>query len=136
HLFGLGGRDELRGGDGDDRLTGGAGKDLLTGGGGADQFLFDDGDTAATSGGADTIGDFAQGDRINVSRIDADDNDGGDQDFTFVGAAAFSGSAGELRSQVIRGNRYVSGDTDGDAVADFYVRIDGTAPLEAGDFIL
>ncbi|HEV2745764.1 MAG TPA: calcium-binding protein, partial [Allosphingosinicella sp.] len=155
-LSGLGGADELRGGEagdqlrgdagadalagaaGGDMLTGGRGKDRLTGGAGADQFRFDDGDAAGTSGRADIVTDFsrADGDRVNLRPMDADRSAAGDQNFTFVGGAAFSGAAGELRAEVAQGNTYVSGDTDGDAVADFFIRIDGTTPLQAGDFVL
>ena len=38
-------------------------------------------------------GDFANGDRINLMAIDANVNAGGDQNFAFIGLAAFSGVA-------------------------------------------
>ncbi|HEV2746833.1 MAG TPA: calcium-binding protein [Allosphingosinicella sp.] len=138
-LYGYQEADDLNGGAGNDSLAGGAGTDLLIGEAGADLFLFDDGDSSASRTRADRIEDFsrAEGDRINLRGIDADEaTPGTDNRFSFIGTSAFSGDAGELRYQVIQGNTYVSGDTDGDAVADFYVRVDGTAPLQATDFVL
>ncbi len=45
----------------------------------------------------DTIWDFshAQGDRIDLSAIDANSSVGGNQAFTFIGAANFTGTAEE-----------------------------------------
>lgn len=44
--------------------------------------------------------------------------------FEFIGTGAFAGSAGQLRYEQISGN-CVSGDFNGDSVADFMVRLDG-----------
>jgi hypothetical protein len=59
----------------------------------------------------------------------------GDQAFAFVGADAFHGVAGELRYEQISGNTYVQGDTDGDGIADFWIRHDGLHALTSGDII-
>ena len=53
-----------------------------------------------------------------------------------MGTAAFDGHAGELRYEQISGNTYVSGDINGDGVADFMVRVDGLHTLASSDFML
>ncbi len=138
-LYGLGGEDVLDGGLGDDWLEGGAGRDRMTGGTGADRFVFRDGDFAsAVASGADQIHDFAQadGDRIRLDLVDADRTLGGDQAFAFIGTAAFSGAAGELRYAQVSGNTYLSGDTNGDGLPDFTIRLDGLHTLGTGDLVL
>lgn len=128
-LRGLDGDDTLSGGDGDDRLAGGSGKDLLTGGAGADLFAWRSGElTAKTRADADQVADFSQsdGDRIDLSAAGH---------FTFVGEAAFSGQAGELRYR-IDGATYLSGDVDGDGQADFVIKLSGLIELTAADFML
>jgi serralysin len=59
-----------------------------------------------------------------------------DDPFTFVGTAAFSGIAGQLRYEITDGNTLVTGDMNGDGFADFMIRLDGSHSLVAGDFIL
>jgi restriction endonuclease Mrr len=54
----------------------------------------------------------------------------------FIGTAAFSKTAGELRYQEIGGNTYVSGDTNGDGLADFLIRLAGSHALTSSDFVL
>jgi len=53
-----------------------------------------------------------------------------------VGAGAFTGTAGELRAEQIDGNTFVQGDTNGDGIADFVIRVDGLQALTGSDFIL
>ena len=60
----------------------------------------------------------------------------GDQNFSFIGTAAFHNVAGELRYEQINGNTYVTGDRNGDGVADLMIRLDGLHGLVAGDFVL
>lgn len=138
NLAGGAGNDEIYGEAGDDVLFGSSGADLLHGGAGADLFYFaaltDSGTTRATS---DFIRDFnqAQGDRIDLSAIDAMAG-GTDEAFSFIGTAAFTGVAGQLRAELIAGETVVSGDINGDGVADFMIRIDGGFTLTAADFVL
>ena len=129
--------DLLRGGDGNDILIGSWGVDTMTGGTGADTFLFKAGHTGRLMTTADTILDFtsAEGDVIDLSLIDAIAG-GGDDAFTFIGDAAFSGTAGELRFFLSDGRAYVAGDTDGDGVGDLFIALDGVTDLSAGDFVL
>ena len=132
------GNDNLTGGAGDDILSGGAGRDILAGGLGSDSFVFEDGDLAGATVNPDRILDFrhSEGDVIDLSGVDANITVGGDQAFTFIGTAAFSNTAGEVRMSVGTAAVILSGDTDGDGVADFAIRIDGATPLEIADLVL
>ncbi len=129
-LDGGAGKDCLIGGDGDDVLHGGRGFDRLTGGDGADVFVFDLGRRGANV--RDSIADFcaAEGDKIDLSAIDANRDVYGDQDFEFVRAHQFSAHAGELRCA----NGVLQGDVNGDGNADFTVKV-GTH-LQIVDLIL
>ena len=138
-LTSSGGKDMLIGGAGDDRLFGGRGLDTLKGGEGADSFVFgNERDSSSGRKFADTILDFShdEHDRISLTRIDAVAGTDSNERFHFVGADRFSGVAGELRSIVFEGDTYVSGDTDGDAKADFTITVHGEVSLVASDFIL
>ncbi|HYG48152.1 MAG TPA: M10 family metallopeptidase C-terminal domain-containing protein [Allosphingosinicella sp.] len=81
----------LSGGAGNDRLVGGDGVDSLVGGLGNDVFVAEinatkvDSKTGAIS--LDRVLDFAAGDVLDLSGIDANSNVDGDQAFTFVGHA-------------------------------------------------
>ena len=121
------GDDRLFGGTGDDMLIFGEGTDRAQGGSGADMFVLKNAD-----GNADRIDDFVSGtDRIDLSMIDADLTASGDQAFTFIGSAGFSGVAGELRATA----RQLMGDVNGDGVADFMVAL-GRVTLVEGDLVL
>jgi hypothetical protein len=87
---------------------------------------------------ADLIGDFQSGvDKVDLSRIDANAGAAGDQAFSWIGSAAFTGAAGELRTYDQGGYRWVAGDTDGDGNADFAIAFyQGWAPQGQGDFLL
>lgn len=147
-LIGNDGNDKLYGGSGADSLQGGAGNDLLRGDGGRDQswggtgadtFVFNDNQFgAASAAGCEIIHDFshAEGDRINLALVDANSSSLSDEAFTFIGAGAFAHAAGQLRYEQIDGNTYVQGDTDGDGVADFWLKLDGLQTLTSGDFFL
>jgi Ca2+-binding RTX toxin-like protein len=146
-LLGLGGDDTIYGGNapdtidggsGNDRLFGGFGPDVLTGGIGADRFVFEQTlDLGATRGNADLITDFssAGGDRITLKEVDADTTAADDQDFSFIGTAAFSNTAGELRYYFLNGQTVIEMDTDGDALADLFLKLDGEIALVASNFI-
>lgn len=93
---------------------------------------------AISNGTRDVITDFsqAQNDRIVLSAIDADSGTGGDQAFTFIGAGAFSNTAGEWRAVAEGPNTRVEGDVDGDGTADFQLALLGNFVLGGGDFVL
>jgi Ca2+-binding RTX toxin-like protein len=137
-LFGDEGLDVLIGGDGDDTLYGGGDRDVLRGGEGADGFVFREGETGGSAPTADRIADFdgAEGDRIDLRRIDASFSGAGDQAFDFIGDADFSGTAGELRAFADGGFTYVEGDRNGDGAADIVLCLTGERALAATDFIV
>ncbi|MGZ8285069.1 MAG: M10 family metallopeptidase C-terminal domain-containing protein [Allosphingosinicella sp.] len=93
------GSDRLNGGDGVDILVGGDGVDFFTGGAGNDIFI---GEINATKVGSkdgpmslDVVLDFATGDILDLSGIDANTLVAGDQAFTLVNGAKAK-NAGEL----------------------------------------
>ena len=135
-LTGGDGNDKLYGGDGSDRLIGAAGADQLSGGAAADVFVFLAGNSTLSQ--MDVITDFviAQGDRLDISTIDANTLKGVVQDFVFIGASAFHGLAGELRTELAGSSTFVYGDTDGDKVADLAVQLTGALTLSVSAFVL
>ena len=139
-IKGGGGVDSLIGGAGGDRLQGGIGQDVLTGGLNSDGFVWDDGEFGGmTATTADRITDFSKADFevIDLSLVDAKTATATTDDaFTFIGTAAFSNVAGQLRYQQTSGNTYVMGDQDGNGTADFWIRIDGLQTMVATDFVL
>ena len=138
-LYGGTGADSLKGGAGNDMLRGDAGRDEMWGELGADTFVFDDGHFGGvTTTSCDVIHDFSrvQGDKINLSPVDAKAGLLGDQAFLFIGTSSFGHVAGQLRYQQINGSTYIQGDTNGDAIADFRIRLDGLHTLSSVDFWL
>ena len=136
-LIGAGGNDQLSGGAGADRLVGGPGSDILYGGADADIFVFAS-PAESLSASRDRIADFssAQLDLIDVSQIDANSAAPGDQAFTYIADAQFSGAAGTLRLDVAGTTATLYGDVDGDRVADFSIVLSSVSTLDSGSFIL
>jgi Ca2+-binding RTX toxin-like protein len=138
-IDGAGGHDLLDGGAGNDQLHGGSAMDQLTGGAGADAFIFvTTTESPSTAAGRDLITDFShpQGDRIDLSLIDANTGVAGDQAFTYIGTALFTGVAGQLHTWYDAGQTIVSGDTNGDQIADFAIALTGILSPAAADFVL
>ena len=137
-INGSAGNDYLSGGAGDDVLIGGPGSDTLYGGAGADRFVFQSAGDFGPASAPDYIEFKAgEGDRIDLSAIDANNLITGNQDFTFISTSAFTGQAGQLNYQKgpASGTLIVSADLNGDRKADFQVLV-GAPSLTAGDFIL
>ena len=127
------GNDVLNGGARADRLIGGVGRDLLAGGSGADDLVFRKAGETGVGARRDVVQDFARGeDTIDLSGIDAHVGRRGDQVFTFIATKSFSGTEGELRFK----SGVLSGDTDGDGVADFQIALTDVTKLAAGDLLL
>lgn len=138
-LYGEAGNDRLYGDAGNDTLYGGTGLDDLYGGTGADRFIFKSvSELGTTKTATDTIFDFnrSQGDRIDLSAIDANTRLSGDQSFAFIGSGAFSKVAGQLRFDTSGSKHYVYGDVNGDGKADFVLEVYSSTKLVASDFIL
>jgi Ca2+-binding RTX toxin-like protein len=135
-LYGNSGNDVLHGGSGVDLLVGGSGTDVLCGGSDGDLFRFSPGDTG-TGASADTITDFVNwADKIDLIGIDADSGAAGDQAFSWIGTAAFSGTAGELRYYFDGTDTWVQGDYTGDGIPDFEIVLTGSITLFGTDFYL
>ncbi|MCV9967687.1 hypothetical protein OIU34_38335 [Pararhizobium sp. BT-229] len=138
-LTGGAGNDALNGGSGNDVLHGGSGADDLVGGAGADIFVFKArADSTVSTSGRDTIFDFSGtgGDRFDLSDIDANATASGNQAFTYLGTAAFTGKAGELRTIKDASDTYVYGDVNGDRKVDFAIHLDDAVSLSKGYFVL
>ena len=137
-LNGGSGNDVINGGGGADNITGGPATDIMTGGAGADTFVF----TAVTDFGSvgqeDVITDFsrADGDKIRLTTIDANTLLAGDQAFSWLGTGAFSHQPGELHYTVAGPDLMVSGDMNGDGLADFQFKVLAASSLQASDFFL
>ena len=137
-LTGNGASNLLDGGRGDDNIIGGLGQDVLKGGLGKDLFDFNaiaESTTAPT--GRDTILDFneAATDKINLSTIDADSVLAGNNAFTFIGAAAFTG-LGQVRAFTSGANTIVDINTTGSNATDMRIVLTGDHLLDALDFVL
>ncbi len=138
-LTGGAGNDILSGDAGNDTIYGGLGADDLTGGTGSDTFVFKTlSDSTVAVAGRDTIFDFSgtAGDKIDLSAIDANSAIAGDQAFTYLGTAAFTGTAGELRYIKQASDTYIYGDTNGDKKVDFAIHLDDAVTLSKGYFVL
>lgn len=131
--------DNAYGGDGNDTLFGttwGDGADLH-GGKGADLFSYYVTGASMLHDTADRIRDFskAEGDRIDLSRIDPDGDTTADEALTFIGGAGFS-AAGQVRVSQEGSYTFVDVEVTGDGVSDLAIRIDGLVTLVAADFVL
>jgi Ca2+-binding RTX toxin-like protein len=136
-LDGQGGDDVLKGMNGDDILIGGTGADILVGGAGADTFVVRQ-ESIHTSGAieVDTVNDLSagQGDRLDLSAIDADSTTAGDQAFHLVGG--FSHHAGEMTLGFFGGTTILQLDVDGDGRADYRMTIAGNVTGDSGGWLL
>jgi Ca2+-binding RTX toxin-like protein len=136
-LSGAAAADVLIGGTGNDILVGGAGLDILTGGDGDDVFDFNAiNETAVVAANADLIEDFLQGDDlIDLSGIDANSSVSGNNAFSFVGTAAFTG-LGQVRYSLQGDETVLELNTTGDTGVDAIIRLSGAVNLAAADFLL
>jgi Ca2+-binding RTX toxin-like protein len=132
-LFGDEGNDRLFGGNGRDLLVGGLGRDRMNGDAGADRYDFNTVQESGVGSQRDVVY-FSGEDRIDLRTIDADEDTLGNQAFRWVNRndldAAFTGKDGQLRFS----NGVLRGDTDGDQMADFEIRVVGF--FSSGDVIL
>ena len=109
----------LKGMGGSDVIDGYQGKDTLWGGDGNDTFQF------RFIEAGDKIMDFVSGtDKIDLTKTGVD--------FTWVGNAAFSHTAGELHYV----NGVLEGDTNGDGIADLQIFITGSPTVLSTDLLM
>lgn len=146
-LQGLGGSDQLYGYDGFDRLFGGEGKDVLWGGNGPDDLIGGTGpdvflytsllETGTAAGTFDVIHDFnpAEGDKIDVSQVDANPLLPGDQMWTFTGPTTFT-APGQIGSGTDGVDTFVFFNIDNDPSPEATIRILGVHNVDASWFVL
>ncbi len=131
-LNGGAGNDQLNGGAGNDLLIGSLGTDTLTGGSGADRFVFNLLNELGKGNARDVITDFnsSEGDKIDLSKLDANVLAKGINTFSFIGADAFS-AAGQVRfvDHILYGNVNATPD------ADFEIHLVGVNSFSAQDMI-
>ncbi len=154
-LYGKRGADVLKGGAGADKLVGGNGKDILKGDAGADKLLGGGGSDlifAGTDNAVDTIiykskadsalgalfrdkiYNFASGtDLIDLTALDADTAQAGNQAFAFSTSGAAANSIWVVDTGA---DLMVQGDMNGDASADFEIQLMGINSVTATDFLL
>lgn len=134
-LIGGDGADKLNGGSGGDVLRGLDGADVLTGGANADRFDFDD--PADTTGVlCDRITDFSrsQGDKIDLSTIDANGNAAGNGKFQLISGPFSGNSTGKLYFDAH--SHTLFGSTDADTQAEFSIVLPTMNSIVVGDIIL
>jgi Ca2+-binding RTX toxin-like protein len=113
-------------------LVGGGGADILTGLSGADVFQFNAVSDSVVGTGHDTITDFhhLEGDRLDLSRMDANVATTGDQAFSWFDDGQYHANGLWLSGGVLHG------DVDGIAGADFEIALTGVTSLSSSDFLL
>ena len=130
-LIGGDGRDFLVGGPGADRISGGAEVDILVFG--FDLFAGGDGYRSLDTGvgdAADVVLDFEQGsETLSFYATSWSARH-------FVGTAAFAGDRPTFRYDHVGEDTLVSGDADGDRIADWEIVLAGRFDLSLADFSL
>ncbi|MCA2373625.1 calcium-binding protein [Agrobacterium genomosp. 3 str. CIP 111-78] len=117
------------GGNLNDVLSGGAGIDTLFGGAGSDTFVFHSIVDSPSLFAIDAIQDFSniQKDRIDITALSLS---------SFIGTNSFSSTAGEVRFEAADNATILSGDVDGDSLADFQILLAGTILISENDLLL
>ncbi|WP_373504540.1 beta strand repeat-containing protein [Aestuariivirga sp.] len=140
-LDGGAGDDVINGLAGKDTITGGLGKDTMTGGADIDTFDFNlKTESGSTSTTADIILDFATGEKIDVSGIDAREGTGtgltGDQAFTVIQGSTAIGNIDWTISGGVATLRFY---TDSIAGVDMMLKVtldSGQTTMSIADFVL
>ncbi|MGO4174513.1 peroxidase family protein [Bosea sp. TAF32] len=122
-------------GSGNDTITASDAVNVMEGGSGNDTFRF-----LSTQGAdGDTILDFQPGDRLDLSAIDADASQAGNQSFTLANGGSFTASAQLTVTYETRADgdyTIVKGNVDAATDAEFQINLKGSHNLTAGSFIV
>ncbi len=120
-------------GSGNDRIIANDAVNVMDGGGGNDTFTF----RSAAAADGDKILNFAPGDKIDLSGIDADRGADGHQSFVLFTSGGFS-AAGQLMVSYETGadgeHTVISGNVDDDNAAEFQITLAGHHNLTTSDF--
>jgi Ca2+-binding RTX toxin-like protein len=138
-IVGNAGDNALSGEAGADVLIGARGVDIMRGGAGADTFVWRIENESSTQVAAmDLVVDFdpLAGDLIDLSGIDANVFAAGNQAFTFIGAAAFSGAPGEVNFVQVNGETIIQIQTGVVVDIEMGIRISGLVTPDASWFVL
>lgn len=135
-IYGGSGNDGIVGGPGNDSINGGLDGDLIYGGSGNDRFYYNS-TQGAPVGDYEQISDFAKGDIIDLSAIDAQESRAGNQNFTFIGNRDFT-AAGQVHAYYDNVNHWtvVEGSTDSDFAPEFQIILNSGYAVSAADFFL
>ena len=136
-ITGTTGNDSLSGTEGADLFVLGQGQDSITAGAGRDQFRFLP--SAIGPGNSFAFTDFspADGEVLDLTRIDAIAGTLGNDAFTVIGTNAFSGTPGELRWQDLGGGMLlVQGNVNADPAADLTITLALAGPVRSSWFAL
>lgn len=119
----------------DDELFATTGRDLLAGGRGADIFVYASLDELGLGRSRDTIRDFraSEGDLLDLSALDADPLQDGQQSFVLLDRAPVSG---EAAGAVWFKKGVLNVSTDADAQAEYQIVLSGVRTLSLDDLLL
>ena len=128
------------GGFGDDTILASNAVNVLSGGVGDDTFAYRSAAQAGNSPASrDHITDFQAGDKIDLSAIDADRIDSGNQSFELILDAPTFTEAGQIifrfEQQAGVEHTILEGNTDNDNQSEFQIDLTGRIQLTTSDFI-
>ncbi|MGM4896952.1 peroxidase family protein [Tardiphaga sp. 839_C3_N1_4] len=130
-IFGF---EDFIGGSGNDTIVASSAANVMDGGAGNDTFVFG----SAADANGDTIKGFQPGDKIDLSAIDANTGASGTQSFVLFAGNVFTAAGQVIVTQEVKDgaeHTFVSGNTNGDATADFKIDLGtGNHTLTSADF--
>lgn len=122
-------------GSGSDVITASDAVNVMEGGTGNDTFRF----LSTVGADGDTILDFQPGDRLDLSAIDADASQAGNQSFTLANGGSFTTAAQLTVTYETRADgeyTIVKGNVDAATDAEFQINLKGSHNLTANSFIV